>query len=157
MGDGAILRKCTTLCGTTIYLPAHGYHMPKACIRLEYTQSVIREMGDSGHDVIGVWNVEWHLPDNQIIDITIDPGTNLPLIHDYFCTSSEKEKHGTHHVDNAVVLREKYVGSNIDNMDHYDLKKYILCCTSVADETNKNISGAQKEFLHWHQELCLNM
>ena len=44
-----------------------------------------------------------------------------------------------------------------DPCDQYELKKYILCCTYVADETNQNISNAQKNLLHWHQNLCINM
>ena len=28
---------------------------------------------------------------------------------------------------------------------------------SVTDETNQNLSSAQKELLHWHQKLCINM
>ena len=32
VGGGTILRKFTTHCGTTLYLPAHGYHMPNSYI-----------------------------------------------------------------------------------------------------------------------------
>ena len=42
-------------------------------------------------------------------------------------------------------------------MNQYELNKYILCCTSVTYKMNKNISGAQKELMYWHQKLCLNM
>ena len=58
MGGDTILRKFTTCRGTNIYLPAHGYQMPKADIRLDSPQSIIRAMGGSGHVVIDVWNVE---------------------------------------------------------------------------------------------------
>ena len=142
MGGCTILRKFTTCCGTTLYLPDHGYHMPKADIRLESPQSVIRAISGSSHDVIDVWNVEWHLPDKQIIDITIDPGTNLPLINYSLCISSEKEKYEPKHVSNYAVFREQDVGSKNDHMDQYKINKSILCCTSVADETNPNLSGA---------------
>ena len=54
MGGGTILRKFTTRCATTIYLPAHGYNIPKSYILLEYPQYIIREMGGSGHAVIVV-------------------------------------------------------------------------------------------------------
>ena len=99
-------------------------------------------MGGSGRAVIDVWNVEWHLPDKQIIDITIDPGTNLPLINYSLCISSEKEKYEPKHVSNYAVFREQDVGSKTDHMDQYKINKSILCCTSVADETNPNLSGA---------------
>ena len=84
--------------------------MPKTDFRLESPQSVIREIGGSGHAVIDVWNVECHIPDKRIIDIPIDPGTNLPLIHDFVCTSAEKQKYGPHHVSNAAVFYEQDVG-----------------------------------------------
>ena len=102
----------------------------------------------SCHDVIDLWNVEWHLPDKLIIDIPIDPGTNLLLIHDFVCTSAEKENYGPQHVANSAVFLEQYVGSKPYHMDQYDLKKSIIFCTSLADETNQNLSGAQKELLH---------
>ena len=157
VGGGTILRNFTTNCSTNIYLPAHGYHIPKSDILLESPQFVIRSMGGSGHAVIDVWNVEWHLPDKRIIDILIDPGTNLPLIHDFVCTSSEKEKYGPHHVANDSLFREQDIVSKPDHMDQYELNTSVLCCTSVADETNQNLSGAQKELLHWHQNLCLDI
>ena len=47
-------------------------------------------MGGGGHAVIDGWKVEWHIPDKPIIDIPIDPGTNLPLIYDFVCISVEK-------------------------------------------------------------------
>ena len=157
MGGGTILRKFTTRCCTNIYLPAHSYHMPQADIQLDSPQYVIIAIGGSGHAVIYVLNIELHIPDKQIINIPIYPGTNLPLIHDFLCTSDEKEKYGTQHVANSVVFREQDVGSKPDHMDQYELSKSILCCTSVVDETNQNISGAQKELLHWYHNLCLNM
>ena len=93
-------------------------------------------MGGSGHDVIDVWNVKWNLPDRQINDIPIDPGTNLPLIHKKICASVEKEKYGPQNFSNATVFQEQDAGSKSYYMDWYDFEKSILCCTSVADETN---------------------
>ena len=72
------------------------------------------------------------------------------------CISDEKDKYWHQHVDNYTVFREQDIGSNPDHMDQYELNKSILCCTPVADETNQNLSGAHKEFLHWNQKLCLN-
>ena len=57
VGGGTILRNFTTNCSTNIYLPAHGYHIPKSDILLESPQFVIRSMGGSGHTVIDVCNV----------------------------------------------------------------------------------------------------
>ena len=84
-GGGSIIGGCTitrrfkTRCGTKLLLPAHGYHFPEADICLESPQSLIRTMGGSGHTVVDGWNIEWHLPDGRIVDIPIDPATNLPL------------------------------------------------------------------------------
>ena len=159
VGGGTILRRFKTRCGSTIHLPAHGYHMPKADIRLESPQSLIRAMGGSGHAIVKMWDIEWHLPDKRIIDIPIDPKTNLPLIHDFVCTSAEKTKFqdgfkskGIHGSGLCVSCDDKP-----DPYDQYELKKAVLCCTSVADETNQNLDGAQKELLLWHQKLCINM
>ena len=58
MGAGTILRRFTTRCGAKIYLPAPGYHMPKADIHLESPQSLIRVMGGTGHAVINGWTIE---------------------------------------------------------------------------------------------------
>ena len=74
-------------------------------------------MSGDGHSVIDVWNVEWDIHDKQIIDIPIDPGTNLTLIHYFVCTSSEKEMYGPQHVAYAAVFREQDVWSNTDNID----------------------------------------
>ena len=84
MGGGTFLQRFTTRCCDKNFLPPHNYHMPQADIRLESPQSVIRTMGGIGHAVVNGWNIEWHLPDGQIIDIPINPHTNLPLIRDIF-------------------------------------------------------------------------
>ena len=89
---------------------------------MESPQYIIRAMGGSGHAVIDVWNIEWHLPDKHIIDIRIDPGTNLPLIHEFVCTSAQKQKYGPDHADNDEVFREQDVASKTDHMYQYELK-----------------------------------
>ena len=33
----------------------------------------------------------------------------------------------------------------------------LRCCQCVADQSNRNLSGPQKELLLWHTKLCLNM
>ena len=44
-GAGTILRRYKTRCGSVVYIPTLGYHMPKADIRLESPQSVIGALG----------------------------------------------------------------------------------------------------------------
>ena len=41
VGSGTILRRFKTTCGATFHLLAHGFHMPKADIRLESPQSIV--------------------------------------------------------------------------------------------------------------------
>ena len=93
--------------------------MPQDDIRLESPQSVIRAMGGIGHAVVNGWNIEWHLPDGRIIDISIDPHTNLPLIRDFVCTSAEKEEFGAQHINSAGVCNS-CDDSRPNHMDQYD-------------------------------------
>ena len=153
IGGGTILRRFKTRCGTKLLLPAHGYHFPEADIRLESPQSLIRAMGGSGHAVVDGWNIEWHLPDGRIVDIPIDPATNLPLFKDFVCTSEEQKSFEAESMNNVCVP----CMSAPNPFDQYERKKALLCCNSVTDETNQNLSGSQKELLHWHQKLCVNM
>ena len=44
-GAGTILRRYKTRCGSVVYIPTLGYHMPKADIRLESPQRVIGALG----------------------------------------------------------------------------------------------------------------
>ena len=153
IGGGTILRRFKTRCGTKLLLPAHGYHFPEADIRLESPQSLIRAMGGSGHAVVDGWNIEWHLPDGRIVDIPIDPATNLPLFKDFVCTSEEQKSFEAESMNNVCVP----CMSAPNPFDQYVRKKALLCCNSVTEETNQNLSGSQKELLHWHQKLCVNM
>ena len=56
-----------------------------------------------------------------------------------------------------MLFYKQDVVSKPYRMDQYDLNKSIICCTSVADDKNHSISGAQKELLYWNQRLCLNI
>ena len=157
IGGGTILRKFTTRCGAKLFIPSHGYHFPEADIRLESPQSLIRAMGGSGHAVVNGWNIEWHLPDRRIIDIPIDPVTNLPLFTDFVCTSDEKKKFESESMESINQVCMPCEEKKNDHFDQYERKKALHHCTSVVDETNQNLSGTQRELLHWHHKLCLNM
>ena len=69
--------------------------MPSADICLESPQNVLRGLG-GGKAVLQDDNIEWHLPAGHIVDIPIDPQTNLPLLHDFVCTPEEKQAHLDH-------------------------------------------------------------
>ena len=90
IGGGTILRRFKTRCGTKLLHPAYVYHFPATDIRLESSQSLIRAMGGSGCAVMDGGNIEWYLPDGRILDIPIDPATNLLLFKDFVCTSEEQ-------------------------------------------------------------------
>ena len=130
--------------------------MPTADIWLESPQSLIRALGGTGHADVRGWNIEWHLPDGRIIDIAIDPSTNLPLIHDFTLSSKEKAEHGAQYM-NAAAAPCQPCSDKPDHYDQYERKKAVLCCTSVTDETNQNLANDQKELLFNHQKFCINM
>ena len=87
------------------------------------------------------------------MDIPIDPATNLPLFKDFVCTSEEQKLFESEPM-NTICMPCKAAP---DPLDQYEQTKALLCCSYVTDETNQNMSGSQKELLHWHQKLCVNM
>ena len=72
--------------------------MPNAELSSKFRQSLIHTMCGSGHAVIDVWNIEWHLPDGEITDIPIALDTNLPLIMNFVYYAEQKEQFGPHDV-----------------------------------------------------------
>ena len=87
----------------------------------------------SGHVIINEWNVEWHSSDGHIVNIPIDQSTNLPLIHNFVCTSAKEKKFGAQHINNAVVGNGlcKQCNDTPGWLDQYELKKAVLYCMSV--------------------------
>ena len=73
------------------------------------------------------------------MDIPIDPATNLPLFKDFVCTSEEQKLFEAESMNNVCVP----CMSAPNPSDQYVRKKALLCCNSVTDETNQNLSGAQ--------------
>ena len=53
------LGKNRTCCGSTMYLLAHGFHMPKPDICLESLQYIIWAMGGGGHTIVKIWDMAW--------------------------------------------------------------------------------------------------
>ena len=157
VGSGTTLCRFTTRCGQTVYIPAHAYHMPAADIRLESPQSIIRALGGVGHARIDGFNIEWTLQDGRIIDIPIDPHTNLPLIHDFVCNEDEKKDFGAQFMNNMSEEHIAPVALNVEDRENHEQHCAVECCQCVADETNQNLSSAQKELLRWHQKLNINM
>ena len=144
-GAGTILRRYKTRCGSVVYIPTLGYHMPTADIRLESPQSVIGALGGDGHAIVRGYNVEWHLPDGRIIDVAIDPKTNLPLIEDFECSAEEKSAF-------AASKDEMFKGFGMcmpcenepPDLVQDEAEKVHHCCKLVTDVTNQNLGGAEK-------------
>jgi len=100
---GAILREFKTRCDTKLLLPAHDYHFIQADICLESPPPFIRAMGGSGHAVVDGCNIGWHLPDQNIVDIPIDPTTNLHLFKDFVCISEEQKWFESKSMNNICI------------------------------------------------------
>ncbi|KAL7465040.1 hypothetical protein ACHAXS_005363 [Conticribra weissflogii] len=155
-GVGTIMWKFTTTSGKTVYLPEVGYHMPALTVRLFSPQSFLQAFGGRGK--IGSGKVTLYFEDGDSIEFPLDRATNLPMYHGCSCNSAEKRVHGKQvckelHGYNLV----DFVGSSA--LDSSDLKhKYHnTCCSCGTEESNQNLSLAQKELLQWHWKLCINM
>lgn len=164
VGGGFILRKYKTRSGSIVYVKSFDYHMPSAEVRLTSPQSLIKSM-KGGRAVIDAIrdNVEWHLPDGEILDIPIDPATNLPTFPQGFvCTNEEKRMFVEEHPEmlTAEVLDKcaEEVECEDPSMSLSEIPaRDLQCFTCVADETNQNLTPPQKELLHWHWKLGVNM
>jgi len=164
VGGGFILRKYKTRSGSIVYVKSFDYHMPSAEVRLTSPQSLIKSM-KSGRAVIDAVrdNIEWHLPDGEILDIPIDPATNLPTFPNGFvCTDLEKQRFVEEHPEmfTAEVLNkyEEEVLCEDPSMSLSEIPaRDLQCFTCVADETNQNLTPPQKELLHWHWKLGVKM
>ena len=86
------------------------------------------------------------LPDYHVGDIQIDPTVNLPIVPNPQPTLEEQDKFDPHLLSSIVANTLQLSG----------LDKPI-CCKSVADVSNNNLSGPQRELIQWHLKLCINM
>ncbi len=178
-GRGTVLRCFKTRSVKTRYLGSLAYYMPSADIRLESPQSVFQGLGGGFARVDG-YNVEWHMPDGEIIDVPIDPRSNLPVLHDFVCDAHEFSKFGPSHAHQANVephfiypltssdcLKQSANGAVTNNEppwppkpkfdDLSEEQQNLHCCGCASSPDNKNLSGPQRELLLWHNKLCLNM
>jgi hypothetical protein len=162
-----------------VYIPSYSYHMPDSDIRLTSPQSIMKRLGGDSYAKVDGYKIEWHLPDGRIVDIAIDPVTNLPLLQDFLCSQDEKCEYGDQflrsHVNqayrcdfrtksSAVVYKStqnKEYAASLVELPSFELQSEeekshnLLSCAD--DPRNRNLSGPQRELLHWHQKLCLNM
>ena len=80
-----------------------------------------------------------HLPDNHVVNIPINPMVNLPVIPHPQPTFEEQDNFGPHLLSSIVA----------NTLHLFGLAKPI-CCKTVADVTNNNLSGPQRELIQWH-------
>jgi hypothetical protein len=86
------------------------------------------------------------LPDTHVVDIPIDATVNLPVIHRPQPTLEEQDKFGQHLLSLVVA-----------NTLHFSGLAKPVCCKTVVDVTNNNLTGPQRELIQWHSKICINM
>jgi hypothetical protein len=98
------------------------------------------------HTVTAARSVVMHLPDNHVVNISIDSTVNLPVIPHPQPTLEEQDNFGPRLLSSIVV-----------NTLHLTGLAKPICCKTMADVSNKNLSGPQRELIQWHLKLCINM
>ena len=58
-------------------------------------------------------------------------------------------------VHSVKVGKTEMLPKSCDKLSEEEKCLHGCACTSVKE--NQNLSGPQRELLHWHQKLCLNM
>ena len=153
-GIGTVIYKFVTRSGKVVFIPHVSFHMPSSTVRLFSPQTYFKQFGGSGTMDGTMYSM--YLADGEIIDFPIDPHSNLPLAHDCACTAQEKAKYGPRLCAAVVDTFLNFKDIVVEPIDVNHNCKHS-CCTCVADETNQNLSGPQKELLLWHWKLSINM
>lgn len=151
LGVGTVLWKFYTREGRECFLPLICYHVEHASIRLMSPQQYFKSHG--GHADVTCHNVAFHLPDKAIIDIPICPKSNLPTIRNVGTTTAEQKRVGADIMGTA---------NHVNHFDGPTFKQdkasdFATCLPCVADETNQQLTGPQKEVLLWHWKWSINM
>jgi len=144
LGIGTIMWKLPTTKGHPVFIPAVAYHMPDCDIHLFSPQSYFNL--HRGDVTVTAWSVVMRLPDNHVVNISIDSTVNLPVIPHPQPTLDEQDNFGPH-------LLSSIVASTL----HLSGLAKPVCCKTVADVSNKNLAGPQREMIQWHSKLCINM
>ena len=144
LGIGTIMWKLTTTKGHPVFILTVAYHMPDCDICLFSPQSYFNLHG--GDVMVTACSNEMCLPDTHVVDIPIHATLNLPVIHCPQPTLEEQEKFGPHLLSSVVA-----------NTLHLAGLAKPVCCKTVADVTNNNLTGPQRELIQWHSKLCINM
>lgn len=163
VGFGTVLTRFRDVNGDDVFLPCLAYHLPTADIRLFSPQTYHRRFG--GYSKVDADGVTMFLTDHTI-HLPLDIGTNLPMIFDCCVSDKMKTLIGPHVHSNLA-----FSDDNLDCFGHWNVaserrtvafnSEYEfyskICCPSVGDEANVNLSGPQKELLLWHWKLGCDM
>ena len=170
IGIGTVMWKFYATNGDRIYLPCLCYHLPSAEIRLFSPQTYHQLYGGSSE--IDGDHVTMFLPKQSDyikrhnIEIPVDrKGTNLPLAFNVSCTEAERNDIGPN-------LRSSLAKHELDFFNKWNVavdeheytfchpsaaKAEMMCCPCVGCEDNYNLTGPQRELLHWHWKLGVSM
>ena len=170
IGIGTTLHKFN-LDGHEIFLPCLSYHLPSAEVQLFSPQTYHTLYG--GHSTVCGDKIEMFI-DNLKVYVGIDRiGSNVPMVFD--CSVLAKEMN-----DNAPLIQSALPqyerkadflgGWSSQHYNDWKLASMAVdqeyghyCCSSgfglpnVANESNSNLSSAQKELLLWHWKLGISM
>jgi hypothetical protein len=144
LGIGTIMWKLPTTKGHLVFIPAVAYHMPDCDIRLFSPQSYFNLHG--GDATVTARSVVMRLPDKHVVNIPIDPTVNILVIPHPQPTLEEQDNFGPHLLSSIVA-----------NTLHLSGLAKPVCCKTVADVSNNNLSGPLRELIQWHSKLCINM
>jgi len=144
LGIGTTMWKLPTTKGHPVFIPAVAYHMPDHDICLFSPQSYFNLHGRDA--TVTARSVVMRLPDNHVVNIPIDSTVNLPVIPYPQPTLEEQDNFGPHLLSSIVA-----------NTLHLSGLAKPVCCKTVTDVSNKNLSGPQRELIQWHSKLCINM
>ena len=169
LGVGTVMWKLRSRRGDEVFIPCVAYHMPECDIRLMSPQCYFQTHG--GHAEMTEHMVTIHLPgvDKHIVEVPIDKVTNLPAIMQPQTSKDEQLQYGPHLLStiiaNTMLLDDigRLDQEQLDNIGRmvdpwWDLRECNpsknRCYKTVADESNKNLTGPQRELLQWHWKLC---
>ncbi len=118
--------------------------MPDCDIRLFSPQSYFNIHG--GEATVTGRLVIMHLPNDHIVDIPINSSSNLSVVYQPQTTLEKQDTYGPHLLSSVVA-----------NTLHLTGLAKPVCCKTVSDVTNHNLSGPHRELILWHTKLCINM
>ena len=130
-GVGQVIWTVRDVFGTTRTIKTQAYYIPEATVRLFSPQTYFREQ-QKGHLGLDHSSTTLQLHDGSLLHFPYNTNNNLPLM------LPTEPCHIGLTFDDATVLG-----------DGHSVYNYM----SVADESNQNLTRAQKELLLWHWKL----